>query len=94
MPSSYDVGDSVKLTFQVLVDGTPTSATVALTVTKPDGTVLTPGPVEAPTGFYTAVVAPDAAGQWVWRWTATGAATTAEDGTFTVDSTVGNNLYV
>jgi hypothetical protein len=95
MPSSYDVGDSVKLTFSVSVNGTATDATVALVVTKPDGTPATASVVHpGPPGAYEAVVSPDQPGLWVWRWTATGAATTAEDGSFVVDANVGANLYV
>jgi hypothetical protein len=94
MPSSYDVGDSVKLTFAVTVSGTPTNATVALVVTKPDGTPATPSITNPSVGNYEAVIAPDAPGLWVWRWTATGAAVTSEDGAFTVDQAVGATLYV
>ena len=94
MSATYDLGDSVKLTFLVTVDGTPTDATVAITVTKPDGSTTSPSITPGPTGTYTAVLAPDQAGPWLFRWTAVGAATTAEDGQFTVQANLAATLYV
>jgi len=94
--ATYDLADSVKLTFTVRKEGALTDATVALTVTKPDGTQLTqPGlPISNPAaGTYTAVLAPDLAGLWTFRWVATGTATTAEDGQFIVEALLGPTLY-
>lgn len=85
MPATYDIGDSVKLTFTVRDEaGALIDATTAIKVTKPDGTFVTPDPTitHAGTGTYTAIIAIDTAGTWLYRWTATGAATTAEDGQF------------
>ena len=93
MSATYDLGDSVKLTFLVSIDGTPTNATVAIVVTKPDGATTSPSITPGPTGTYTAVLAPDQAGPWLFRWTATGAATTAEDGQFTVQANLAATLY-
>jgi hypothetical protein len=95
----YDIGDTVKLTFLVRVDDVLTNATlVTLTVTRPDGTTVSPAPTVAnpSTGTYTAVVGLDAAGQWLWRFVATGpggAPMTAEDGSFDVQSFLMPTLY-
>jgi hypothetical protein len=94
MPSSFDIGDSVRLTFEVTVAGTLTNGTVALVVTKPDGTLASVSVVNDSVGRYSAVVSPDTAGLWTWRWTSTGAATAADDGAFVVDTAVGTGLYV
>jgi len=97
MPATYDLGDSVLLTFTVktLVGGvlTLTNATVALTLTKPDGTNPAASVSNPSTGVYQATVAPDQAGEWTFRWVATGAATTAEDGAFLVEPNLAGTLY-
>jgi hypothetical protein len=97
MPATYDLGDSVLLTFTVktLVGGvlTLTNATVALTLTAPDGTHPAASVSNASTGVYTATVAPDQAGEWTYRWVATGTATTAEDGAFLVEPNLAGTLY-
>jgi hypothetical protein len=93
----YDVGDSARLSFTVTIDGTPTDATVSVTVTKPDGStvVVSGGSLThtTGTGVYATVLATDQAGLWAYRWTATGAATTAEDGSFIVEPLLGATLY-
>jgi hypothetical protein len=93
MSATYDLGDSVKLSFFVKVDTVPTNATVVLLVTKPDGSTTGPSVANPATGTYTAVIAPDQAGGWLYRWTATGAATTAEDGQFLVEPNLAGTLY-
>jgi hypothetical protein len=99
MPATYDLGDSVGLKFTVkakdIVTGveTLTNATVTLVVTKPDGSTTSPSVTNASTGIYTAAVAPDQAGEWLYRWAATGAATTAEDGAFLVEPNLAGTLY-
>ena len=97
MPATYDLGDSVLLTFTVktLVGGvlTLTNATVALTLTAPDGTHPAASVSNTSTGVYQATVAPDQAGEWTFRWVATGAATTAEDGAFLVEPNLAGTLY-
>lgn len=99
MPATYDLGDSVSLLFTVKVRDpltgveTLTNATVALTVTKPDGSTQNPSINNAATGKYVATVAPDQAGEWLYKWTATGAATTAEDGAFIVEPNLAATLY-
>lgn len=82
--SSFDIGDVVTLHFEVAVDGTPTDATVALTITLPDGTTSSPTPTNPAVGTYEADYAPAANGEYRYRWTATGAAVAAESGTFDV----------
>jgi hypothetical protein len=99
MPSTYDLGDSVSLKFTVKVKDpvtgveTLTNATVTLTLTAPDGTHPAASITNQSTGVYTAPVAPDQAGEWIYRWTATGAATTAEDGSFLVEPNLAGTLY-
>ncbi len=99
MASAFDIGDTVKLTFYVRVDGVLTDATlVTLVVTKPDGTAVSPAPTVAhpSLGTYTAVVAPDQAGQWLWKYTATGpagVAMTVEDGFFNVEVAASSTYY-
>jgi len=96
VPATYDVGDSIKLTFTVRDEaGALINATTAIVVTKPDSTTVTPAPTitNVSTGIYTAIVAPDQVGTWLYRWAATGAATTAEDGQFYVQLPVAANIY-
>ena len=94
MPASYDLGDSVLLTFTVRdLAGALINATVVLTLTKPDGSTSTPTVANPSTGTYTATVAVDQTGLWLYRWAATGAATTAEDGHFFVAAAAATNVY-
>jgi hypothetical protein len=95
MAAFYDLGDSVKLTFLVQAGDplVPTNATVVLTVTAPDGTTSTPATNNPATGTYNAAVAATQAGLWLYRWVATGAATTAEDGQFYVQAAAAANVY-
>lgn len=82
----YDVGDLVSLSTTVKDDtGTLTNATMAIAVTKPDGTAASPSaPTNTSTGAYKATVAVDQAGTWTFVWTASGAVTAVEPGQFTV----------
>jgi hypothetical protein len=82
--ATHDVGDVVKLTFHVRVDGVLTYADAVLTVTDPSGVSSTPPTSHPSTGTYTASILADQPELWLWRWTATGAAVTAEDGSFYV----------
>jgi hypothetical protein len=96
VPATYDVGDSIKLTFTVRDEADALiNATIAIVVTKPDGTPVSPAPTITPvsTGIYTAILAVDVAGLWVYRWAATGAATTSEDGQFYVQAAATTNVY-
>lgn len=87
--TTYDLGQGVNLTHTVYDrDGALTAATVALTVTRPDGTAFTPPTVTTPsTGVYRAATfVPDALGTWTYLWTISGTVTDVEDGTFTVQA--------
>lgn len=84
------VDDAVTLTY-VLVPAI--SATVSLTVTKPDASTTNPTVVESPTGTYKATFAVDQAGTWLYKFKATGAATDAEDGYFPVEAAVRADQY-
>ncbi|RBQ21618.1 hypothetical protein DP939_02595 [Spongiactinospora rosea] len=79
---SYDLGDVVPLTVTITdADGHPANAsTVTLTITLPDGTVTTVGPV-APTetGVYGHDYPTVQTGLHVVRWVATGANASAYD---------------
>jgi hypothetical protein len=86
---SYTLGQQVVLTTAVTdLTGTPTDATMTLTVTKPDGTTLVSGVgltiSHAGTGAYTCNVATDQPGTWLYLWTASGAAIGIDDGQFDV----------
>ena len=95
----YDIGDTVRLTFFVSVNNVLTDAdAVAITVTKPDGTTVSPSPTidHSAVGTYVVVVGIDMAGQWLWRWVATGPGgvpLTAEDGAFDVAEQLRATLY-
>lgn len=91
MSVTYEiVDDAVTLTYTLVP---AISATVTLTVTKPDGSTTNPSVAEAPTGTYKATFALDLAGTWLYKFKATGAATDAEDGYFFVEAAVAAGLY-
>jgi hypothetical protein len=80
-----DLGDAVTITTALTdASGTPTNATMALVVTKPDGTTTSPTVSNPSTGSYTAAVTADQAGVWLYKWTASGAITAVDSGQFTV----------
>jgi hypothetical protein len=68
--------------------GTPINTlTMALSVTKPDGTLVSPAPTVTNTGsggIYTAPVVPDQAGLWLYRWTASGTLVDVQSDQFSV----------
>lgn len=83
----YDLGDGVSLRHLVYdADGTLTAATVALVVTKPDGsTTVSPSVSTSSTGVYDAATfTTDAAGLWTYVWTVSGAVVDKAAGSFTV----------
>lgn len=85
--NSYDIGDTVRLTagFSNAAGALADPATVALTVTKPDGTLLAgTTPTNTSTGLYGYDLVPDMAGLWRYRWVSTGDPATAEEGVFFV----------
>jgi len=71
-----DVGDRIPIRYEARdPDGALTAATVAVAVTEPDGTLVSPAPTVTPssTGIYDAAFTTDSAGAWRWTWTASGA---------------------
>jgi hypothetical protein len=84
--TTYDLGDGVNL--ETLVydrDHVLTSATVALTVTAPDGTTLQPGVTQPSTGRYRAATfVPDQLGIWAFAWSISGTVTDLVLGSFVV----------
>ncbi len=86
---SYTLGQQVVLATSVTdLTGTPTNATMSLTVTKPDGSTLVSGvglTISNPaTGSYTCNVVANQAGTWMYVWTASGAAVGVDDGQYDV----------
>jgi hypothetical protein len=81
---SYKVGQQAVLTTAVQVNGVPTNATMALVVTKPDGSTVSPSISTIGTGQYQATVPIDQASIWSYSWTASGAAVSRDDGVFYV----------
>lgn len=69
----FPLGSSVPLVTTIAdPDGVPTNpATIALTVTRPDGTVDTPTPVNTQTGTYVVDYVPATAGLYTVRWVTT-----------------------
>ena len=86
--TTYDVGDQAPLRHEVRVDGVLTAATVALAVTMPDGTAVTPAPTvsSTSTGIYTATVAVSMAGPWTYVWTMSGAVVDVATGSFSAQN--------
>lgn len=72
---SYDLGDTVPLTVEVrdAAGALANAGAMALTVTKPDGTVDSPSPANPSTGIYQVDYAPSTAGPYRVRWVGTGA---------------------
>lgn len=84
--ATYDLGDGVPLEHEVRdADRELTSATVALALTKPDGTSFTSPTITNPsTGIYRAVPVPDTTGIWSGAWTTSGAVTSVTPFSFVV----------
>jgi hypothetical protein len=83
--ATHDVNERVDLRTTLRdPDGTPTNATVVLTVYAPDGTTSTPALSNPSTGVYEASVLVDQAGEWAYRWASTGLVEVVDGGTFTV----------
>lgn len=82
----YDVGDGVQLRREVRdADRTLVAATVAIVVTKPDGTTITPTVTATSTGIYDAATfTVDQSGLWRFTWTTSGAVVDVATGTFSV----------
>lgn len=84
--ATYDLGQGVNLEYQAYDrDGTLTDATVVFTVTKPDGTTVTPTANHVGTGTYEAATfVPDLTGSWTYKVVASGAVTDVQYGAFDV----------
>lgn len=83
---SYDIGDDVTITTSFSVNGALVDpASVALSVTAPDGDVSTPSVAHPSVGQFEAVVLATAAGRWRYTWTTTGPAG-IEHGLFDVEA--------
>lgn len=84
----YDVGDSATVTTELRdTAGNLTAATVAITVTKPDGSALSPTPTVSDnggTGKYKTSFVVDAVGTWKYKWTASGALVAVDGGQLSV----------
>jgi hypothetical protein len=71
----YDIGDKINVTTAVTVDGVPTDATMAISLTAPDGTSSIPTPINTTgVGLYNANFTATMAGNYVVTWTSSGAA--------------------
>lgn len=94
LAATYDVGDAYQLTYTLTnAAGTPTNATVTVTVTRPDATADTPTVTNPSTGTYVATGGCTQAGLWLYRFAATGAVTDTEDGSFQVNPNATATLY-
>jgi hypothetical protein len=84
--ATYNLGQAVNLEYLAYDrEGNLTDATVVFTVTRPDGTTITPTANHVATGTYEAATfAPDKTGVWSYLITASGAITDVQYGTFTV----------
>jgi hypothetical protein len=83
----YDLGDGVNLEHLVYnADRVLTDATVALVVTKPDGTTVSPSVTHPSTGTYRATATTDQTGLWLYVWTVSGAISDVTAGAFVVES--------
>lgn len=70
--TTRDVGDRINVRYLALAAGVETTATVALTVTDPDGTNTTPSVTFTAPNIYDASFTLDTAGVWSWRWDVSG----------------------
>lgn len=87
---SFDLGDVVPLSFTVRnASGAPSDATsVSVTITLPDGTISTVGPIASTTtGVYDHAYTPTLAGRHGVRWVATGTNAGAFTDAFLVEPT-------
>lgn len=87
---AYDIGDRPVLRYTVRdpVTGALTDATVTVTVTKPDGTAVSPVPtvVRTDTGQYYAAPTVDVPGDWDWLFQSSGAVVDQAQGSLYVRS--------
>lgn len=91
---SYDFADPVPLTINVkdLNGALANAGAVVLTVSLPDGTVVTPTPLNPTVGVYQYDYQPTMAGRHIARWVATGANASSFVDTFDVRATTPDYL--
>lgn len=84
--TAYDLGDGINLDHWVFDrDAIPVAATVALTVTRPDASTVTPVVTAVATGHYRAATfTANQVGTWSYAWTVSGAVVDVEPGYFVV----------
>lgn len=83
MASTFDIGDRVRLKASFSDEGAAVDPTsVTCTVRAPDGALTSPGVSKDDVGRYSAEVAPDSAGAWLFRFEGTGAYVAAEEREF------------
>lgn len=84
--TTYDLGEGVNLRYLAKDrDGNPVAATVAMAITRPDGTVDNVAVTTATLGQYDAATyVPPAIGDYQWQWTVSGAVVDEVTGHFTV----------
>lgn len=70
--TTKDVGDRVSVRYLAYAAGVASTATVALTVTDPDGVTSTPTVTLTAPNQYDASFTLTSAGSWSWRWDVTG----------------------
>jgi hypothetical protein len=84
---SYALGSTVPLAITVRdAGGTPTAATVACTITLPDGTSQSPAPSTSGTGVYYVDYTPAQVGRHLVHWAISGTMTAAYNDVFEVDA--------
>jgi len=82
------VGDRARPVYTLRVAGVLTDATVACTITRPDGTTFAGSVSHDGLGLYSAEFTVNQPGLWLYLFTASGAAQDVTDGTFLVRAAV------
>ena len=83
--AELDIGDALPLYFAFRgPDGQLLDTDVELSITKPDGDTITPTPDHLDTGRWSYDLLIEQAGRYSWVWTATGAGSGVERGSFMV----------
>lgn len=78
--TTMDVGDRVNVQYLAYAAGVASTATVALTVTAPDGTPSTPSVTLTSPNIYNASFTLTSAGTWSWVWNVSGLVVDVERG--------------
>lgn len=90
--AEIDVGDALPIyvDFKNVAGAAADPTTVALSIVKPDATVLSPSPTHPSLGRYEYTIAISQTGRWTYTWTGTGAVAAVERGSFMVRASVLN----